>query len=383
MKIEKIIYEKDNNNVFKKCKVFYEDGSSEIVDDVLGVIFAFMKQEGLNMENVMSSPKIINAEIDSKMENDQKDDDEINSDTRVGNNSNNNAVVGRRKQKNGKKKFIRITSIASAVVIAGAIISHYLNKNKSSVFTGNKTVVEQPIDNSNIFVVPTIKPTNTSKPIVTQAPVVVEKTDTQTDEEYNETFRENVSDTIKHIDPLSRNVARLNSGERLSEEEVLETINGINRLCQVNMAEVEKLIEGGMMSGDKIFPLFDEMFPSGTIEYEIVSNFTSRRNMLVDDAYNQDRALTTSDVNDYNDFFLDFVFGDVTFEYNGKRYGYYDISPIARYIVFMLGQTTLETNHDYTKNINGNVSDFNTIISELENNYDIITSQLFESGRTR
>ncbi len=380
MKIEKIVYEKDNNNIFNKCIVYYEDGTSEVTNNVLEKIFDFMDQEGLNIENVMKSPKVINGKVNGSERNVV-----INENVQNSNNHKVNVeptVVDNTKEKNGKRKFIKITSIASIIVIAGALASHYLNKNKSVTFTRNKSKVEQSVDNPDIFIVATPKPTNTPKPIVTQAPVVIEKNEVK-DEEYNETFRENVSETIEHVDPLSRNVERLNSGDKLSEQELLETINGINRLCQANMAEVEKLIEGGMMSGDKIFPLFDEMFPKGTIEHEIISNFTSRRNMLVDDAYNQDRALTVSDVNDYNDFFLDFVFGDVTFEHNGKRYGYYDISPISRYIVFMLGQTTLETNHEYTKDINGNLCDFNTIIGELEENYDLITSQLFSNAKVK
>lgn len=383
MKIEKIIYEKDNNNVFNKCIVYYEDGTSEVTHDVLEKIFAFMDQEGLDIENVMNSPKIINGKIDSKKKNHNIINETIKEDTNgVAINDSDN-VVDNKKRGNGKMRFIKITSLASALVIAGAIASHFLNKNKSSTFSRNKEVIEQSIDKDNVFVVPTIKPTNTPKPIVTQAPVVVEQTNTQTDDEYNEIFRDNVDETIEHIDPLTRNVRRLNSGEKLSEEELLETLNGINRLCQANMAEVEKLIEGGKMSGDKILPLFDEMFPNGSIENIVLTSFTSRRNMLVEDAYNQDIALTTSDVNDYNDFFLDFVFGDVTFDEGNRRYGYYDISPIARYIVFMLGQTTLETNHAYSKNINGNMCDFNTIIMELENNYDLVTSQLFNSGKVK
>ena len=56
MKIEKIVYEKDNNNIFNKCIVYYEDGTSEVTNNVLGKIFDFMDQEGLNIENVMKSP---------------------------------------------------------------------------------------------------------------------------------------------------------------------------------------------------------------------------------------------------------------------------------------------------------------------------------------
>ena len=91
-------------------------------------------------------------------------------------------VVSTSKEKNGKRTFIKITAIASAVVVAGAIASHFLNKNKSATFSRNKTVIEQPISDSNVFVVAT----DTPKPIVTQDPVVVEKTNTQTDEQYNE-----------------------------------------------------------------------------------------------------------------------------------------------------------------------------------------------------
>ena len=384
MKIVKIIYEKDNkDNVFNNCEVIYEDGTREVTNDVVGKIMEFMNQEGLTLANVMNDSRIVNGSIKNDKDKPSLVNDVSGNDV-SGNKDDkeNNDRRGITRSKNIRKKFIKITAIGTALVVGGTILVDYiLDKNKSRTFSNNKSRIEQSIGDDNTFVVATNKPT--AKPLVTVAPVVVENSNTQTDDSYNEVFRENVEESIEHIDPLTRNVMRLYNGERLSEDDLLDTVNGINRLCQANMAEVEKLIEGGQMSGDKIFPLFDEMFAPGTIENEVLTSFTSRRNILVDNAYNQDRDLTLSEVNDYNNYFLDFIFGNVTFEHNGKRYGYYDISPIARYIVFMLGQTTLETNHGYSKDINGNLFDFNTIISELEENYNLVTSQLFESGRTR
>lgn len=402
MKIEKIVYEKnEKDNVFDNCIVFYDDGTTEVTKDVSSKIMDFMSQEGLTFENVMKDNRIVNKK---NIE-----------DTKVKSKPQNETVVEEvsdsknEKKKSGKNALIRITAIASALIIGGVAVDFILNKEKSKLYAifGSKgpIKIEQTVaPTQEVTPMVTVAPVET--PIVTEAPavitevpvteaplptpvvvqeppVVVEQTDTETDENYNDVFRENVDDTINNMDPLSRNVWALNNGEVLSEEALFDTINGINRLCQTNMAEVEKLIEGGKMSGDKIFPLFDEMFPKGSLERDVITSFTSRRNMLVENAYYQDPALTASEVSEYNDFFLDYIFGDVTFEYNGNRYGYYDISPIARYIVFMLGQTTLETNHGYVKDINGNVCDFNTIISELEENYNLITSQLFESGRVK
>ena len=381
MKIEKIIYEKDDkDNIFNNCIVFYDDGTTEVTKDVSSKIIDFMNQEGLTFENVMNDSRIIN-----KKNNDKKEHVKINKESLKEENTN------KKNKKNCKETLIKITAIASALIIGGVAVDFILNKEKSKLFAimSNKKPIniEQtvtPIPTQEVHVTPIVTATPTKIPVITQAPpVVVEKTDTEEDENYNETFRENVDDTIKQMDPLSKNVWSLNSGERLDEDALLNTINGINRLCQVNMAEVEKLIEGGRMSGDKILPLFDEMFPNNSLEKKVITSFTSRRNILVENAYYQDSDLTKDEVNEYNDFFLDYIFGDVTFEHNGNRYGYYDISPIARYIVFMLGQTTLETNHEYVKDINGNICDFNTIISELEENYNLITSQLFEGGKIK
>lgn len=380
MKIEKIIYEKDEkDNVFNKCTVYYENNTTETTNNVLEKIMDFMNQEGLSFDNVMNDPRIIDGSLKKEKEetnNISKSKTDVHHDKIESTVTKESSVVsnGEGKKKNGKRRFIKITSLATALVLAGATISYFINKNKSKTFSNNKNVIEQNVGNNYI--------TPDKEPLITQKPIVVEKND-DIDENYNEVFRDNVEDTIENIDPLTRNVMRLNSGEKLSEDELLNTLNGINRLCQANMAEVEKLIEGGNMSGDKIFPLFDEMFPKGSLEYEVISHFTSRRNMLVNDAYYGDSAATLSDVNDYSDFFLDYIFGDTTFEYNNQRYGYYDISPIARYIVFMLGQTTLETNHNYEKNINGNMCDFDTIINELEENYNLITSQLFQGSKTK
>ena len=404
MKIEKIIYSVDKEkNVFNNCIIYYEDGSSEITNDVLGAIFKFMNQEGLTLEKVMKDPRV---EL-NEFQKDSKKEKAVPIVNETHSSDSDKVEETKGEERSSRKTGVKLLALVSALVIGGVAVDFVLNKEKSKLFQifGKKPVIEQSAtftpkpetivtptaivtEAPTPYITPivTAVPTEVPTPYVTEEPiqvVSVEDSNTQTDEEYNETFRENVGETIENVDPLTRNIIRLNNGERLSEEELFDTINGINRLCQANMAEVEKLIEGGNMSGDKIFPLFDVMFPEGSIEYEVISSFTSRRNMLVDDAYNGDRALTTSDVNDYNDFFLDFIFGNVTFEHNGNRYGYYDISPIARYIVFMLGQTTLETNHAYSKDINGNMCDFNTIISELEENYNLITSQLFESGRVR
>lgn len=394
MKIDKIIYQiNEEDNTFSNCIVIYEDGTKETSSDVIGKIMDFMSQEGLSLDKAMKDPRILrveNKKDNSKTkptikDNSKKSEDKEKSTskeekdaTKIENGS--NKTDGYSRSKKARKIFIRITALATATVLGVALVDYILNRNKSRTINNNnnKTKIEQNVNSGGVFELSTNTPA-----MVTQKPVAVSKTDTKKDDSYNETFRENVDDTINHVDNLTRNVMRLNNGERLSGDELLETLNGINRLCQVNMAEVEKLIEGGNMSGDMILPLFDEMFPSGSIENEVISNFTSRRNIIVEDAYLQDGNLTTDEVNKYNDFFLDYIFGDVTFEHGGKRYGYYDISPIARYIVFMLGQTTLETNHDYFKNINGNDCDFNTIISELEENYNLVTSQLFNSGKTK
>ena len=172
MKIEKIIYEKDNNNVFNKCIVYHEDGTSEVTNDVLEKIFAFMDQEGLDIENVMNSPKIINGKIDSNKKNDNIINETIKEDTNgVINDSDN--VVDNKKRGNGKMKFIKITSLASALVIAGAIASHFLNKNKSSTFSRNKEVIEQSIDKDNFFVVSFVIP-SVAVPSVVESPLANE-----------------------------------------------------------------------------------------------------------------------------------------------------------------------------------------------------------------
>ena len=311
MKIDKIIYQiNEEDNTFSNCTVIYEDGTKETSSDVIGKIMDFMSQEGLSLDKAMKDPRILrveNKKDNSKTkptikDNSKKSEDKEKSTskeekdaTKIENGS--NKTDGYSRSKKARKIFIRITALATATVLGVALVDYILNRNKSRTINNNnnKTKIEQNVNSGGVFELSTNTPA-----MVTQKPVAVSKTDTKKDESYNEIFRENVDDTINHVDNLTRNVMRLNNGERLSEDELLETLNGINRLCQVNMAEVEKLIEGGNMSGDMILPLFDEMFPSGSIENEVISNFTSRRNIIVEDAYLQDGNLTTDEVNKYN-----------------------------------------------------------------------------------
>lgn len=373
MKIEKIIYEKNKDtNLYTKAIVYYEDGSSETVDDVIGAMKEFMDQEGLNFNSLMKDKRIIEGTPVRERADITPHHDERSTPVPASSTSGN---IGEDEEKKGKGKGlgIKILSIASALVLAGVAAHYHLNKSKSKSFSNNTGAAT---------ITTTVKPTN--PPTITPKPAVsVSKTDTTPDENYNEVFRDNVGQTIEHMDPLTRNIIALYRGERLSESDLFDTINGINRLCQANMAEVEKLIEGGRMSGDMILPLFDEMFPEGSLENKVLSNFVSRRNVLVENAYHQDAAYTASEVNDYNDFFLDFIEGSVTFEYQGKRYGYNDLSPIARYIIFMLGQTTLETNHNYSANINGRDYSFMDLINLLEDRFNIVATQLFDKGKTK
>ena len=129
MKIEKIVYEKnEEDNIFNNCIVYYEDGTTEITNDVVGKIMDFMDQEGLNFENVMKDSRIVSGKIETakrenKVSSETLDNSERHDETRVSSEDNH---IDSHKDK--KKLGIKIISIASAVILGGVVIDYFLNK---------------------------------------------------------------------------------------------------------------------------------------------------------------------------------------------------------------------------------------------------------------
>ena len=392
-KITKIEYTKDATGKLNNCTVFYADGSEEITNDVYIKIAEYAIQEGLTLDAVLSNPNVYEkvavrtnptqptpapsnptpatpvqtppaAPTNTTA---QPTNTSATPAVAVTNTVQNSGTTQSRKNKKSKKmKFIKITSLCMVPILALAAISYAINKNRSKTYSNStsKTKITENVKN-------TPESEITIAPVATRVP-----TKTEVDEHFNEVFDKKVDQGVEQVDKLTMLVRKIKDKEEISEKEFEYVLNQINRLCYANMAEVEKLIEGGKMSGKETLLNLQNMFAKDSIEYRVLDQFCTMRNSIVHNAFAQDREETRLEVNGYVDFFLDYVFSDSTFELDGKRYGYYDISPVARYMILLLGQTTIETNHEYTGKINNVDCNFIEIIGELEELFNTVTNQL-------
>ena len=162
------------------------------------------------------------------------------------------------------------------------------------------------------------------------------------------------------------------SGERVDEDDLFYFINEVSRITNTNVAGLRNLLSGKSMSGDRNATTdFYRMFPEGSKEYAVLEFFCQRRDYLINTAFTNNSVSVRSEFNSYMDDINNFVFNNVGIENGNSIIHYYDLTPVGRYMVALLGsQTLLGDNATYTGRIGGRVCSYVQIIDEYSTLYE-------------
>ncbi len=252
------------------------------------------------------------------------------------------------------KKFLKITSIGAAVALIGyagyRIYKRVVNKedkkpdkrvetqvpyNDVTPYISNtpyRTVVPSPT--------PTAGPTNTPK-VVTPAP-----------------------------DRLTSIVMRMCNGERVSEDDLYYFMNEVGRIAYTNIPGIRDLLSGKSMSGDKDAKIeLYKMFPKDSKEYIVLKAFCLPREDLGHNAFAQRPETVRSNLKDYMDIINSYIFDGTGIDYGSDVAYFYELSPLGRFIVYMLGSQTLLGDSTYNGKINGKVCNYIQLVDEYSSIY--------------
>lgn len=244
-------------------------------------------------------------------------------------------------------KVVRITALAlGAYVVLSAVSGYRTNKDRSNEYSRSTDAprIEQPVTTptANITVLPTVSPTSTPY------------------------FATEEQDKFTDI------VRRMYSGERVDEDDLFYFINEVSRITNTNVAGLRNLLSGKSMSGDRNATIdFYRMFPEGSKEYVVLEFFCQKRDHLINTAFTNNSVSVRSDFNSYMDDINNFVFNNVGIENGNSIIYYYDLTPVGRYMVALLGsQTLLGDNATYTGRIGGRVCSYVQVIDEYSTLYE-------------
>ena len=183
---------------------------------------------------------------------------------------------------------------------------------------------------------------------------------------------------------LNTIVRKLYNGEYVSDEEFVYALNEINSLNYGDIPGLENLINGGRMSGRRTQVEFWKLFPSGSVDREVLRFFSEERNNVVNSAHDNNSQLRTrNEVNQLLDWCIAFIYNGEVVNINGNDYSFYDLSPIGRYILVDMAQEILTTNRMYVGNIDGVSCDFYTLINEFGEMYNVTTQNLENRSNIR
>ena len=310
--------------------ITYQDGSTERVDNLDVIkekIAEFAKQEGITYEAIISdSSKIKECKVHEIVEekNSDKEEEEIplKNDNRI------------------RNKIIKVTSLGAALVLAffaGKGLT--TDRKKSSEYQSMTINKEDTVDNSLSTT------SNTPSPVI-------------------------------YDNNLLNLANRINNGNKLSSDEMDYVLNEINRQSYLNVSGVEKLVNGRNMTGLQEEISLYELFPNDSFDYLMTLHFCSQRNNIVNNARNQNSAYTKNELNGYLNEIIDFTFNGKQIEYGGHNYNFYNLNPLARYIIVDLGMNWLTANRSYVGNINGQRCNYSSLVGEYAETYSTITENL-------
>lgn len=248
---------------------------------------------------------------------------------------------GVKNKKNGKKVFVKLTSLATAVALGFISGGYFLNKNRDS----------KKSDNPKTYTIVTEKPN------------------------ISETIVPSVTDNV-HLDRLTRIVKKMYDGERISEDDLKYAMDEINSRCYKGIPGIMDLLSGGKMSGSREEINFYDMFPEDSYEYFVIRYYCNSRDDLMKNAYLQRLLTTKDDVTYFMNTICDFTFNGSTVPYEGKQRNIYDLAPIARYMIVCLGKQTLLADPTYKCRINGRSCNYDQIMDEYVEMHRTVTERL-------
>ena len=366
-----------NEGVYEKAIVTYEDGTiKEIIGlDVIDLLNKYADKLGVDLKELLANKSkysIVEREkereyiptVEDTKEEIKEEKEEVVEEH----------IENHKGKRNIKKNIIKITSLAAALIIGGVIIDGcVVNKKRSSEFNSLKTnkVNTQTTNNE--------KSLANQNVVVKDDIITINNTTSKEPEDYNHVFLTNLQDETRYnrLPSISKKMLEKDS---VSNEEFQYFLNSITILCQSNIAEVEKLVEGGRMGGKRVELYLQNLFDNESYDYFALYDFFTTRNIIVENAYKQNKDMTLSDVNNYLNYFLDFVFNGEGMSFNGELRGFYELSPVARFIIVSLGQSMLEINHNYTHKINGVNCNYEQLINEMYDYFDTVVKKLQNQG---
>jgi len=387
-------------------KIAYEDGKYKyaIVKDsdgketkLLGsdidfAIYEFAEQEKINPIDLLndtvkiqrieekSDEKKPEKSIVEKTEKKEKKEDSIKKETKV--------VVEEKKEekidkKTPKSKRIKALLLAIGFMASGFGIGYVIDRLRSRENAGKESeMVNDNYTDTKLDETPYVYEDDNSFQYTQNDGSVVNVTEYPAGDDYNYAFASNLSNDSRH-ERLYDIVRRFNLGEMLTDEDCEYLFDSVTILNQANIAEVEKLVNGGRMSGDEYNLSYQDMFPVGSYDYEVVKYFLDMRNNFVHGAYRQNRGKTLNAVNDFLNIYVDFVFNDGKVNYQGNELNFYALSPMARFVITDLGSKVLETNHNYSANINGYEYSYNDLLYEFNNVHIVTVNDVANGNKIR
>ncbi len=193
---------------------------------------------------------------------------------------------------------------------------------------------------------------------------------------YNTTYRDNLNITISDYQKLLEIINKIHNNVRITQSEFDFLLNNITMLAHANIAEVEKVNEDEKMSGPQYNVPYQDLFPADSVESYVLSKFSTKRSAIVDTAYNNNKENTINAVNEFLDMYCDFVFNHNSYEFSGKHIGFYEMNSLGRYVLLSIGQTMLETNHQYKYKVYGKEYGFMDLINLSSEYYNTVVVQL-------
>lgn len=323
---------------FTGAKVTYSDGSGEHYINIAKSDYAtlaeivgeFAIQKGKTPAELITDKTIVIQKVD-----------DINIDS---------------EKKGGKgKKFLKITSICSAVAVIGGT-GYLLSEWKKSK---NKENPERPKITDTM---PTSIPTSTSyrsiTPFATSTPVPT----------INPTNYPMAATTVP--DRLTDIVIRMNRGENVEEDDLYYFMNEVNRIVYTNIPGIYDLLSGKPMSGDKDAKIeFYKMFPEDSSEYVVLRVFCIARENLGHNAFYQDSYTVKETLGNYMDSIDEFIFDNTVIDYGNGTATFSQLNPACQYMLGVIGAQTLLGDPTYTGTINGRRCSYVELTNEYAETY--------------
>ena len=193
------------------------------------------------------------------------------------------------------------------------------------------------------------------------------------------TYNTSSQEEIERVFPVENyeyGILNYSDYDHLYGEDMGNQLDDINAICYENIYDIFQFINGGNLVEPPMLCHLQELVPEE--DQAAVRTIAAARNNMVNNAYSmQDRSLTRNDIDNLLAQYINYIYEGGTM-FNGEYIKSFDsLSPYAKYVVAVMGQSTLQLRPDYQYTTNYEEYDFDNLVNRYDDivyyNYGVLT----------